>query len=407
MKTIPKNNAAPRLAGTCLPWFSLLSLALVAPLLADVTPPPKDHALFAGATVEVEDGPGFSEIVGVHDYTVSLLADGKLHRIRRSEIRNVRIGRTLKLTDVIARIDKMSATPTFVGPTPDRFADMHMQVIMSDMATDATTGMSVAGSNFAAAGGQAAATAAAASIFTKSPVQTPQADPTALNAASNSAYSMQSSADSFGRGRVETGNNALDIACELSAPRVVHNTYALVLTQFREASGGKPSYNVDVEPVGDLGPKPRKVTFTQPGFPPEFIPGQVSVHLYVGSLELATNLSEGRVDITADDAMRYLVIAYVTSHPKDSLAAAPLSIAVPADFKQHASTADLDRTLYVTINTLGRVRGLSAAPDQPVAVDPYIDSTVRKFYYEPALRDGKPVESVVELRLAGLLAAKQ
>jgi hypothetical protein len=52
---------------------------------------------------------------------------------------------------------------------------------------------------------------------------------------------------------------------------------------------------------------------------------------------------------------------------------------------------------------MGRVQGLSAAPDQLVAVDPYIDSTVRKFYYEPALRDGTPVESVVEVRLAGLL----
>jgi hypothetical protein len=104
---------------------------------------------------------------------------------------------------------------------------------------------------------------------------------------------------------------------------------------------------------------------------------------------------------------RYLVVAYVASHPKDSLAATPLSIAVPADFKQRASAADLDRTLYVTIDPRGRVRRLSAAPDQPVTVDPYIDATVRKFYYEPALKDGKPVESVVQVRLAGLLAAKQ
>jgi hypothetical protein len=208
--------------------------------------------------------------------------------------------------------------------------------------------------------------------------------------------------DSVGH-EVDTGDNALDIACELSTPRVMHNTYALVLTEFREASGGKSIYNVHIEPTGELGPKPRKVTLTQIGFPPGFVPGKVNLHLYSGSLELATNLSEDRVDLTADDAMRYLVLAYITSHSKDSLAATPLRIAVPADFKQRASTADLDRALYVTIDTMGRVRGLSAAPDQLVAVDPYIDSTVRKFYYEPALRDGKPVESVVEVRLAGLL----
>jgi hypothetical protein len=403
MKTIPKNNAAPRLAGTCLPWFSLLSLALVAPLFADDTAPQKDHALFAGATVQVEDGPGFFEIAGVEGYSVSLLADGKLLRMRRDEIRNLRVGRSLKLTDVVARIDKMVATPTRVGPNADRFADMHMQMLVSDMATDAGVGMNYQASSFAAAGGVAAAGAAGTSISTKVPVQTPPVDPTALMQATNAAYSMQSTADSFGHGDADTGDNALDIACELSAPRVMHNAYALVLTEFREASGGKSSFNVHIEPVGELGPKPRKMTFTQIGFPPGFIPGQVSLHLYSGNLELATNLSEGRVDLTAADAMRYLVLAYVTSHAKDSLAATPLRIAVPADFKQRASTADLDRTLYITIDTMGRVRELSGAPDQLVAVDPYIDSTVRRFYYEPALRDGKPVESVVEVRLAGLL----
>jgi hypothetical protein len=398
MKTIPKNNAAPRLAGNGLLLFSLLSLALVAPLHADDTPPQKDHALFAGATVQVEDGPGFFEIAGVEGYSVSLLADGKLLHIRRDEIRNVRIGRTLKLTDVVARIDKMSVTPTRVGPHADRFADMHMQMLVNDMAADAAVGMYYQASSFAAAGGVAAAGAAATSMSTKTPVQTPPVDPAALMQASNAAYSMQSSADSFGHGQDDTGDNALD-----TTPRVMYNAYVLVLTEFHEASGGKSTYNVHIEPVGELGPKPRRVTLTQIGFPPGFTPGQVSLHLYSGSLELATNLSEGRVDLTAADAMRYLVLAYVTSHGKDSLAATPLRIAVPADFKQRASTADLDRTLYVTIDTMGQVRGLSAAPDQLVAVDPYIDSTVRKFYYEPALRDGKPVESVVEVRLAGLL----
>jgi hypothetical protein len=403
MKTIPKNENAPRLAGTSLPWFSLLSLALVAPLLADEAPPLKDHALFAGATVQVENGSGFFEIVGVNGYSVSLQADGKLLRVRRDEIRSLRIGRSLKLTDVVARIDKLIVAPTRVGPNVDRFADMHMQMLVTDMAADAAVGMNYQASSFAAAGGVAAAGAAATSISTKVPVQTPPVDPTALMQASNAAYSMQSLAESVGHGEADTGDNALDIACELSTPRVMHNTYALVLTEFRDSSGGKARYNVHIEPVGELGPKPRKVALTQIGFPPGFISGQVSVHLYSGSLELATNLSEGRVDLTAADAMRYLVLAYVTSHAKDSLAATPLRIAVPSDFKQRASTADLDRTLYITIDTMGQVRELSASPDQLVAVDPYIDSAVRKFYYEPALRDGKPVESVVEVRLAGLL----
>jgi hypothetical protein len=405
MKTIPKNETAPRPASAGLRCLSLLSLALIVPLHADETAPQKDHALFAGATVEVEDGPAFFEIVGVKGYDVSLLANGKLLHIRRGDIRNVRIGRSLKLTDVIARIDKMTAIPTHVGPHADRFADMHMQMLLSDMADDAGAAVGSATVSYEAAMGAANAAYASSYSHNNSGVTPalPQVDPTAMISASANYVSIQSMVDSFGHDPADTGDDALDIAFELSTPRVMHNTYALVLTEFHEASGGKSSYNVHIEPVGELGPKPRKVTLTQIGFPSGFTPGQVSLHLYSGSLELATNLSENRFDITADDAMRYLVLTYVTSHAKDSLAATPLFIAVPADFKQRASAADLDRTLYVTIDAMGRVRGLSAAPDQLVAVDPYIDSTVRKFCYEPALKVGKPVESVVEVRLAGLL----
>src|SRR5580658_5468102 len=115
MKTNPKNETAPQTAGVGLTWLSLLSLALVVPLHADDAAPQKDHALFAGAIVQVDDGQGFSEIVGVKGYEISLLADGKLVHVRRDEIRNLRIGRSLKLTDVIARIDKMTETPSYSG----------------------------------------------------------------------------------------------------------------------------------------------------------------------------------------------------------------------------------------------------------------------------------------------------
>jgi hypothetical protein len=392
-------------------------------VLVSKRPAPKDHALFVGADVQVEDGRGFFEIAGADGNWVSLLADGKLLHIRRDTVGDVRIERTLKLTDVVARIDKMIVTPTSVGasaPTKpfgpngshaDLFADLHQQMLMNDLSADATDRQVTAAVNFAVNQGEEAAASYATAVGGLGPagemkhgsnVPILPVDKAAINKAQDNYVTVQAEMGSLGHVAPD-GDNALNIACELSTPRVMHNTYALVLTELRDAKGGKSSYNVDIEPVGELGPKPRKMTFTQTGLPPGFTFSQVGLHLYAGRLELATNLSEGRVDLTADDAMRYLVLAYVTNHPKESLAAAPLRIAVPADFKQRASTADLDRTLYLKIDPMGRVRGLSAAPDKLVAVDPYIELTVRRFYYEPAIKDGKPVESVVAVRLAGLL----
>jgi len=382
-------------------------LAPVAPLLASDSASPKDHALFVGATLQVEDGSGYFEIVGAKGDSVSLLVDGKLHRIRRDAIRNIRIDRSLTLTDIVAQIEKMTVTPTYVPSNADHFADLHMHNLMNDMNADASDNVAIAGAKTLAA--QTAADMAASGInFAPagafphgSNVVVPNVDPNAINKAVTNYATMHSSTDSFDH-PASTGDNALDIACELSTPRATHNTYALVVTEFREANGGNPSYTVHVEPIGELGPKPRQVTLTQDGLPPGFMLGKVSLHLYSDSLELATNLSEDRVDLTAEDALHYLVLCYVASHTKDSLAATPLSIVLPSGFKRQAVAADLERTLYVKVGADGVVQGLSAAPDNLVAVDPYVDSAVRKFRYNPALKEGKPVDSIVELRLASL-----
>lgn len=398
MKTVPKNDATSRPTAAVLTKFGLLSLALLSTLRAAETEAPKDHALFAGATVKVDEGSASSEVVGAQGSSVLLLSDGKVHNINRNEIHSVRVERTLKLTDVIARIDNTSVTPTLVGGHADLFGDMHMQMLMSDMASDAQSEVARGAAAIATFSGQTAAWQATDGDIQITPEQAVAAE-TPYNAASRAYVSTQAMVDSFGHALNAGSNNALKIACDLSTPRPMKSTYAVILTEFSTESDKNPTYNVDVEPIGALGPKAKKVTFTQAGFPAEFTVKRVDLHLYSGDLELATNLSDNRIDITMDDAMRYVVLAYVASHPKDTLPGAPLRIALPADFKQKVSSADLSRTFYLTVSAEGRVEDLSADPDHPVPADSYVDSTVRKFIYKPALKDGKPVASVVSMRL--------
>jgi hypothetical protein len=78
-------------------------------------------------------------------------------------------------------------------------------------------------------------------------------------------------------------------------------------------------------------------------------------------------------------------------------------VTLPADFKQRVPSEQQERTLYVKVGVDGTIRDLSTEVGRTVAVEPYIDSAVRKFRYNPALQAGKPVESVVELKLASLL----
>jgi hypothetical protein len=117
---------------------------------------------------------------------------------------------------------------------------------------------------------------------------------------------------------------------------------------------------------------------------------------------VATNLSDKRVDLTADDALRYLTLCYITKHAKETRDAEPLRIAFPGDFKQQSRPAWLEKPVYLTVASDGIVRKASA--DQAgAALDPYLDSVVAKFRFAPALKEGKPVESVVAFSLGEYL----
>lgn len=404
MRISQKNEAASRRAGTLLPLFALTTLALLTSVGA--TPdsaPPKDHALFVGANLKVEDGSEFFELVGATGSQISLLADNKVHTMRYDAVKNVRIERTLKLSDVVAQVANLEITPTYVPTNRDRFAAMHQQMLLNDVAGDQSGVLESAESQLDSAqkrmdkavGTPDADAARAALVNAK----------TNRDAANSTYFSTQGMANNSTSRAPSSGDNALEISCSLATPRTTHNTYALVITEFRGANDSKPSYKVHIESIGDLGPKPKQVTMTQDGLPRGFTLGRVGVHLFSDSKELATNLSEQRMDLTSDDAIRYLILCYVTAHNKsnENLAASPLRIATPADFKQKAPTADLERTLFLTIGTDGAVKSLSAASDRAVAVDAYVDSTVKKFRYNPAIQNGKAVESVVQLKLASLL----
>jgi hypothetical protein len=357
-----------------------------------------------GATLQVEDGSKYFELVGAKGSQISLLADGKVHKLRYDAVQNVRVQRELKLSDIIAQIDNLEVTTTRVATNADRFAAMHQQMLLDDISNhqtylrdDAEMRAETAQSQAAAAKGTPGMAAAEESFANAK---------AARDVAITNDIAAQKMTTGIAIRNESSADNALKIVCTLSTPRTTHNAYALMITEFRSGTtASTSSYKVHIESIGDLGPKPKRVTMTQDGLPEGFSVVRTGIHLYSDSKELATNLSEKRVDLTSDDALRYLVLCYVTAHarPTDTLAATPLYIAIPPELKQKVAAAELGRTLFLTVGSDGTVKSLSAAGDQPGAIDPYVDSTVRRFRYHPAIKNGKAIESVVELKLASLL----
>ncbi len=397
MKTRPTTEAAPRRPGTRLPFsvflpvlFSLSALAAPAP-----DAPPKDHALFVGTSLQIKDGETFHELVAADSNTVTVLADGKARTLPRNGVGAVRIEPGLKLSSLVAQIDDLRTTPVNASPSGDRFASDRMYILMNSMVDRSAERMDGAIQSMETASRMVDT----ATGFSKAASEQHLRDTIeSLNKEMSSNTAWTSSVSSLLP--VDGTANAVDVSCSVAAPRATRDAYVLLVTEYRINSRDQPQYKVHVQPLRDLGPKPQRLTMTQAGLPVGFILGRVDVHVYADGQELATNLSEQRVDLTADDALRYLVICYVAAHPKDTLVATPLKMGVPADFKAQVSAEQLERPLYVKVGVDGTVQGVSAAADRSAAADPYVDAAVRKFRYNPALAAGKPVESVVPLRLA-------
>ena len=196
---------------------------------------------------------------------------------------------------------------------------------------------------------------------------------------------------------------SLEVSGVITLPAAAGRAFLLVDTEYRQTKGGAIEHQLYLHPVRGLGPSPKTVRFFQGGFPRDFVWEKTSLHLYVNGVEVATNLSPNRVDITADDALRYLVMSHIASHPKESLAAVPLRIALPADFKQQAGSAAIGQPVFLTVGPDGLVRKTAADAAGATALDPYLDSVVRKFRFGPALEAGKAVESLVEFRFSDYL----
>ncbi len=396
MKTTRNPEVAPRRPGTRLPLFVLMPLALVAPLQA--AEPVKDHALFVGATLHVGDTLSSPELVGAEGTRVAVLADGKVTMLPRREVGAVRIEMGLKLSSVVAQIDKLESKPVFLGAGVDRWAAERTQILLESMADQGMDAMDVAARREA----EIAAKLTVAPAMAVPGLQDNLAQARrAFEAANAQTNRVQSAITTVTHLRGDF--NALEVSCALSAPKASRDAYALLVTEYRTDSLAKPGYQIHIEPLGELGPTPRRVTMTQGGLPPGFLLGRLDVHVYANGQELATNLSAQRVDLTGEQALQYLTLNYVASHPKQTLPAVPQRIALPVGFKDRVPAALVAQSLYATVGPDGSVRQVASDTAGTAVPDAYVDAVVRKFRYNPALKEGKPVESVVVVRLGDYL----
>jgi hypothetical protein len=198
------------------------------------------------------------------------------------------------------------------------------------------------------------------------------------------------------------GYDGVDVEFEISSTRPLHNPYVVTMTKFHPAGTkeGTVQNLVYAKSLDPIDARPTKVHFVEGGFPFNFDLIDFQLHVYNKGVEVATNVSSKRVELTRDEAFEYVKMEYLGAHKGETLPAVAVMGKLPADLPARLANGSYAGTFYVRVSKDGLADEPYAdtACTQKIA-DPYLMSVVKSIRFKPALELGKPVEGTAAVNL--------
>lgn len=149
--------------------------------------------------------------------------------------------------------------------------------------------------------------------------------------------------------------------------------------------------------LSNIGPKPRKVSFTRRGYPQGFEVKDTKVYLFSYGEEIPTNLSEKHYPLSYEEAKEFLQLSHMGEHRRETVAAQPAWSLVPPDILQTRDPATLDYPITVQLDETGTIVNFTSS-DQ--VVPDHVKAVVQQLTFIPALENGKPVASTLTVNPA-------
>jgi hypothetical protein len=207
-------------------------------------------------------------------------------------------------------------------------------------------------------------------------------------------------------GRIATmGLDAMNVEFYISSAKPLHNPYVVTMTRFhaKGSSPGTVQTLIYAKALDPIYTNLSHVQFSEDGFPFDYVMVNFQLHIYDHGVEIATNESANRVELTRDEAFEYVKIEYISAHKGDTLPATPSMGKLPAELPNRLATGKYAETFYVKVSK----DGLADEPFIDVVCsekidDPFLQSVVKSLRFKPALDHGKPVEGIAALNLGKL-----
>jgi len=397
-------SARPLLS--CAAFLVLLPLARPAAPDAAKTEP-KTHVLFMGSDFDVQYNKSYYRVRDVSggSFVINVKGEPVKVAIGRETV-GFKIAQSLKLTEDSASVANLKSEAAYTPANDPR---------VKWAATGTFNDMSAATRTLVAT--QVASNQRSIAVATHPNVPSaafgPAPDVGGATESFNNA-SLQGGSDMINPG-YNTGKmeeelakklfDAIEVVFEVSSEKTLSTPYVVVVAQYHERDTPPAAVRnwIYAEALEPIGPKPRKVRIKQGGFPAGFELQKCHVHLYDRGQELATNVADMRVELTRDEAFKYVLGDYLSSHKGATLQATPAMGNIPPDLRTRLTADQLSKQLFVKVSKDGLPLGTYSdeACSQEVA-DAYVQSVVREIRFRPALDNGKAVAGVARLQFSAL-----
>lgn len=383
-----------------------LLAALVAPSSPASESAAKDYSIFVGQDVSIVRKGKQLPVTGARKKALEVMLDGKLTIIPLSEARDLRIDRGVKLSPLSATLTNVrgvAGTSRLQG-TAEMEAISHslgMQEMTEDLRDkamgDARTLAIMSQSSDGSASNSEAANNAYSGFIDQLPSFQKSVD-----------TSAQIGSDLAAR---HAGAGGLDdtgyiVSFEAATPVALERCHVAVISEYTlPGNTGLVLSTASLEPIGELGPVPRRISCEVRGFPAGAELKGYRVALYSEGQEIATNLSSRRTEVTRDEAVMFLVVDYIAKHPNETRPPAPILMVPRSAFVAQVGSAPLDQVIYARVGKDGRIIRLSTDAAGVSMLPSTLSPAIDKIAFVPALEKGKPVEGVAKLKLADLVAS--
>lgn len=372
--------------------------------------------LYLGLDVSLTINDQTGPVVDADNQAVQIEQNGRRMRVPLRYGGNFQTAVVPRVARSSITIDAVREERTFSRGSDPRLDALAQQMIM---ATAQSAAEEVAAREMrdalAAADGAALAQGATEQIAAENPLYTvttsgPTGDQLGAASSSMSNFSSTMSGSTYssqldGAGLAgQDAYDALGVRFTISSPEPLKNVYGVMrVFLFAPDKPKERASSIRFFSVPNLQAKPTKMFFLHENLPPGYKLDRYDIHIYSEGREIATNLSNNRVELTRSEIHQFLVLKYVAEQNGGSASVAIATEVLENDLRDHVPADQMNRAVDVTVDASGRVTALKLEPSSWAGPDAHITEVLREVRFLPAVRQGKPVSDNARFVLSEFL----